>query len=93
MDGLTSPDIHLWVVGAKSPEGVPCNSKQSPSHGWRPGHNDDDSDEKYRKNNNNSKNTNNGMYLVGAIGLPLRANSLGGMSTQVKWPDQVKPPT
>ena len=37
IDVLTSPNIHLWVVGAQSPESVPGNSKQSASHGGRPG--------------------------------------------------------
>jgi len=45
-----------------------------------------DLDEDDHENNDNDGDNDNNkrIYLVGAIGLPLRANSLGGMSTQVK---------
>merc|ERR1712025_1121936 len=34
---FSSPDVHLRIVGAESPESVSRNSKEAASHGWRPG--------------------------------------------------------
>jgi hypothetical protein len=86
---LTTPDIHPWVIWADLPEIVALNCKKTTCHGrgpateqhvtWLVGFSHLET--KYLT------------YLVGATGDPRRAFSAPGMSTHVKCPLHVNPPT